>query len=111
MSTCSRCGISAWHPEARTCTIADCDLLATRVTQLTTAPPAADAFQAPGRSLAASAPAPASAGGPSYLIPRMAGGRCRQQFAGDQQADRLRRSAEGPDVHAPSYAPRELATS
>lgn len=26
MSTCNRCGVSAWHPEARLCTVADCEL-------------------------------------------------------------------------------------
>lgn len=26
MSCCSRCGVSDWHPEARLCTLADCEL-------------------------------------------------------------------------------------
>ena len=25
-ATCQRCGISGWHPEARVCTAADCEL-------------------------------------------------------------------------------------
>jgi hypothetical protein len=98
MSTCSRCNISAWHPEARTCTIADCDLLAARVAAAALAegvmitapgvqvvarhlaaerghvPPAADAFQATGRTLAASTLAPASAGGKTFSYGGMAAG-------------------------------------
>ena len=33
MSTCNACGISAWHPEARTCVMPDCALR--QPTQLT----------------------------------------------------------------------------
>lgn len=28
MSTCQRCGVSAWHPEVRSCTATDCELRA-----------------------------------------------------------------------------------
>ncbi len=56
MSTCSRCGVGAWHPEARMCLATDCELRAPQVL-----PVATDTPKDSGRPLAGGS-APRTAG-------------------------------------------------
>lgn len=102
MSTC-RCGCSAWHPEARTCTLPDCELRA-RIHDL------------PGYGQRESAPGPAATGipplvgrvscavgGGGYPPSSVVGGTfC--QGSGDDEADRLIGGGEGAGVHRESIA-------
>ena len=81
MSTCSRCGISAWHPEARSCVLPACELRAA-----ITLPPAAGPTT-PGR------PSVADAGSPRV------GGGLVDQRAGDGEAERLGRGEQGGCIH------------
>ena len=91
MSTC-RCGASAWHPEARTCTLTHCELRA-RIHDLPRFDRASDPLGRPaaGFSLTsrdpAASPTPLRAGGPF------------QQRAGNREPESLRGEVESAGVH------------
>lgn len=81
MTTCTRCAISDWHPEARTCQVRDCELR-----------------QPPTLSHAAAIPSlggrPLTGGGSPA-----AAGDLIDQPTRDSEADWLRREAEGLCIH------------
>jgi hypothetical protein len=80
MRTCKPCGISDWHPEARTCTVPSCELR-----QPITSSPAA-ANDTSGRSLA---------GG----VPPCLAGNFVDQRTGDGEANGLVGQVQGVAVH------------
>lgn len=82
MTACSRCGVSAWHPEARLCLATDCKLRAPQHLHLArTHPPSA---------------ACGTTGGGSSLP---AAGDVVDQRASDCEANGARRQVQGVTVH------------
>lgn len=53
MIACSRCGVSAWHPEARMCLLTDCELRAPQVLPAAVAPKTISRHLAGGQSACA----------------------------------------------------------
>jgi len=80
MSACTRCGITAWHPEAFACTATDCEI------RLPTPLPVAADPNTSSRPLV---------GGPA---PRVTGGFVDDR-ASDGEADALGRQVQGVAVH------------
>jgi len=57
MTACSRCGVSAWHPDARSCSLVDCELRAPILLPETRGNPAAAMGSATSGPLPAVPPA------------------------------------------------------
>lgn len=98
MSTCNRCAISAWHPEAHSCTHTDCELRGR------TAPKTAVAFPTPG---ATAGPAANDA----EPLNRLTAAQVVQQPARDRQPERLGCEVERVPVHAAGMRPMLEAVS
>lgn len=104
MSTCGRCGISAWHPEARTCTAPDCELR--RPVEHST--PAVLTTGRPRRVVTIDHDSAPGSWADAIALGCLGGG---HQVAGDGQPERLGRGVHVGQIHALAYRPARFATS